>query len=186
MPTFVSMIRGINVGGARPVRMASLRGIYEGLGFEGVETYLQSGNVVFRAAKAGASRHAAAIERAILGSCGFEVPVAVRTPEEMSAAVAANPFLGRRSIDAQFPPRGLPDRGGRHAVPGGAPSFRSVRARTRPWRGTSSMCIVLTDMVRRRSTTASSRGSFRSVRPRGTGAPWSPLSGWPAACPPER
>lgn len=102
MPTFVSMIRGINVGGARPVRMASLRGIYEGLGFEGVETYLQSGNVVFRAAKAGASRHAAAIERAILESCGFEVPVAVRTPEAMSAAVAANPFLGRRSIDAQF------------------------------------------------------------------------------------
>lgn len=102
MHTLISMIRGINVGGNRPLKMERLRAIHEGLGLRKARTYLQSGNVVFEAAGADADKHAVALERRILRNCGFEVAVAVRTAREMTAALGANPFLGRASIDPRF------------------------------------------------------------------------------------
>jgi uncharacterized protein (DUF1697 family) len=47
MTTYAALLRGINVGGSRKVPMAELRTLMEGLGYEGVRTYLQSGNAVF-------------------------------------------------------------------------------------------------------------------------------------------
>ncbi|MDP2890814.1 MAG: DUF1697 domain-containing protein [Bacteroidota bacterium] len=47
MRRYVSILRGINVGGNRKVLMKDLKSLYEGLGFSKVETYIQSGNVVF-------------------------------------------------------------------------------------------------------------------------------------------
>jgi uncharacterized protein (DUF1697 family) len=102
MHTLVSMLRGINVGGNRPLKMGKLRAIHEELGFRNVRTYLQSGNVVYEAATSGADRHAAALEQRILRDCGFEVMVAVRSLAELTAAIAANPFLGRPGIDPIF------------------------------------------------------------------------------------
>ena len=49
MPSYVAMLRGINVGGAKPVKMELLRASFEALGFKNVRTYMQSGNVVFEA-----------------------------------------------------------------------------------------------------------------------------------------
>lgn len=102
MPTLVSMIRGINVGGNRPLKMDRLRGLHEELGFRDVRTYLQSGNVVFEAGSADAGAHDAAIEAAILRHCGYEVAVAVRTAKAMSAALAGNPLLRLRGVDKKF------------------------------------------------------------------------------------
>jgi uncharacterized protein (DUF1697 family) len=47
MPTYISMLRGINVSGQKLMKMEVLKRLYEALGFENVITYLQSGNVVF-------------------------------------------------------------------------------------------------------------------------------------------
>lgn len=102
MHTYVSMIRGINVGGNRPLRMDALKGIHESLGFRKVRTYLQSGNAVFEAPGPDAARHAAALERRILRDCGFEVAVAVRSSGQMTAVLGANPLVGRASVDPQF------------------------------------------------------------------------------------
>ena len=51
MAVYVAMLRGINVGGHKRIKMDPLRKSLEGLGFEQVKTYIQSGNVVFHAAK---------------------------------------------------------------------------------------------------------------------------------------
>jgi uncharacterized protein (DUF1697 family) len=102
MVTLVSMIRGINVAGSRPLKMDRLRAMLEDLGLLRVRTYLQSGNAVFDSASPDAERHSLAIERRILRDFGYEVAVATRTSKAMSAAAAANPFLRRRELDPAF------------------------------------------------------------------------------------
>jgi uncharacterized protein (DUF1697 family) len=96
------MIRGINVGGNRIIRMDRLRELYLGLGFAGPRTYLQSGNVVCGAGDSQVRGHGDAVERRILRDFGLEVSVAVRTSGEMSAALAANPLAARKSADPRF------------------------------------------------------------------------------------
>lgn len=102
MASFVSLIRGINVAGRRPVRMERLAALYLGLGFANPRAYLQSGNVVFEAAGRSGRAHAAAIERAILRDLGLGVSVAVLGAREMSAVLAANPLAGRPGLDPAF------------------------------------------------------------------------------------
>jgi uncharacterized protein (DUF1697 family) len=102
MHTLVSMIRGINVGGHKPLRMDRLRGIHEALGFRNVRTYLQSGNAVFEARSGDADRHAEALERRILRDCGFEAAVCVRTSAELTAALRDNPLALRLAADPKF------------------------------------------------------------------------------------
>ena len=89
----VSLLRGINVGGHNLVSMARLRALYEALGCEDVETYLQSGNVVFRRTRdpAGVGR---GVERAIKRELGLEISVLDRTHAALAAVVAADPFHG--------------------------------------------------------------------------------------------
>jgi uncharacterized protein (DUF1697 family) len=99
MPAFIAMVRGINVGGARPLKMDVLRGLHEGLGHRNVRSYLQSGNVVFESDKVDADTHAAGIERAIKCAAGHDVAVGVWTARDLSAAVAGNPLVGRGSLD---------------------------------------------------------------------------------------
>jgi len=102
MTTFVSMIRGINVAGSRPLKMDRLRALHEALGLRRARTYLQSGNVVFEAAGPDAGRHGVAIERRILRDCGYDVAAAVLSAGSLSAVAGANPFLGRPGIDPRF------------------------------------------------------------------------------------
>ncbi|HEY5078289.1 MAG TPA: DUF1697 domain-containing protein, partial [Opitutaceae bacterium] len=87
MTTLISMIRGINVGGNRPIKMDRLRELYIGLGIPNPRTFLQSGNVVCEARDSQARGHGAAVEKAILKDFGFEVSVAVRTAGEMTGAL---------------------------------------------------------------------------------------------------
>lgn len=89
----VALLRGINVGGRNKLPMSSLVEIFNDAGCSHVRTYIQSGNVVFEAAPALASRIPAVIAQAVLERFGFEVPVVVRTAEDFSEIVQANPFL---------------------------------------------------------------------------------------------
>jgi uncharacterized protein (DUF1697 family) len=89
--TFIALLRGINVGGHNRIPMAELRAISAGLGWADVQTYVQSGNLVFRAEDSPESL-AAALERAIDHHFGLRIPVLVRPGADWSAYVAGNPF----------------------------------------------------------------------------------------------
>lgn len=77
----IALLRGINVGGNRLVPMAALREIASGIGWSDVATYIQSGNVVFRAEAVGGAAEAA-LEAAIGERFGFAVEVIVRGGEQ--------------------------------------------------------------------------------------------------------
>jgi uncharacterized protein (DUF1697 family) len=89
MPVLISLLRGVNVGGKHMVPMAALRESYAALGMTGIATFLQSGNVVFRAPRVLAPKR---FEDAIEERFGFRVPVILRTAAEMRDVVARNPF----------------------------------------------------------------------------------------------
>jgi uncharacterized protein (DUF1697 family) len=102
MNTLVSMIRGINVGGNRPIKMERLREIYAELGLGSIRTHLQSGNVVFESENPDADAHGEAIEQALRLKCRLEVDVGVRTARSFTAAFRANPLAGRPGTDLRF------------------------------------------------------------------------------------
>ena len=87
-----ALLRGINIGPSKRLRMTELREIVESLGHREVETYLQSGNVVFRPAKGARGDLAPALERAIADATGHDVPVVVRTGKELADVLSANPY----------------------------------------------------------------------------------------------
>jgi len=91
MSRMVALLRGINLGAARRVAMSDLRACLEGLGYEDVETLLQSGNAVYRSDE-GAAASERRIERALLEQTGLEIPVAVRTARQLAAVVRRNPL----------------------------------------------------------------------------------------------
>jgi uncharacterized protein (DUF1697 family) len=86
----LALLRAVNVGG-RKLPMAELRALCEALGWHEVETYIQSGNVVFAAAGA-AGKLEAALEKAISERFGFEAPAMIRPADEWRELLAANPF----------------------------------------------------------------------------------------------
>jgi uncharacterized protein (DUF1697 family) len=99
MNTFISMLRGINVGGQNSLRMAELKSLYEALGFEKVETYVQSGNVVFKTTQSDAVVLAALIQAQIERSFGLVVSVFTREPSDFQRILRSNPFLMGRNED---------------------------------------------------------------------------------------
>lgn len=92
-PKSVALLRGINVGGKNGLPMPILASFFEALGCQDVNTYIQSGNVVYRAPALGASGVAVAIATRIKEQFGYIVPVIVRTHGELAAVVAENPYL---------------------------------------------------------------------------------------------
>jgi uncharacterized protein (DUF1697 family) len=92
MPSYVALLRGVNVGTAKRVPMAELRDVLAGLGCTDVATLLNSGNVVFRSRTRSASACATAIASALADRFGFDVPVVVKSAKELGAIVAGNPL----------------------------------------------------------------------------------------------
>lgn len=91
----VAILRGINVGGHRKILMADLKVLFEKCGCKNVQTYIQSGNVVFNSTDDDLESK---IRLAIKKQYGYDVPVIIRSLEELESAVAANPFLKDKSI----------------------------------------------------------------------------------------
>ncbi|SFI34978.1 Uncharacterized conserved protein, DUF1697 family [Paenibacillus sp. UNC496MF] len=91
MTNYIALIRGINVGGKNKLAMADLKRELEAIGLSKVQTYIQSGNVVFRSAKdAGSLRDA--IEQAITRISGIRAKVMIREQRELDAIVAGCPY----------------------------------------------------------------------------------------------
>lgn len=94
MPTFVALLRGINVGKAKRVPMAELRDLLTQLGHLNVKTMLNSGNAVFDSAEPSTSMHASHLAGAVAATFGFDVPVVVKSAMELEGIVVASPFHG--------------------------------------------------------------------------------------------
>jgi len=101
MPIYISMLRGINVGGHKRIKMDQLRASFEALGFDQVKTYIQSGNVVFKTTKLSPAALSKRIEERILCDVGFPVSVISRSSDEMARTIERNPFLSGRGIDQE-------------------------------------------------------------------------------------
>ena len=91
MSIHIALLRAVNVGGTGKLPMAELRGMCETLGFEAVQTYIASGNVIFRSRK---SQNAVkqALEAALASYAGKPVGVLLRSPDEMAGILEDNPF----------------------------------------------------------------------------------------------
>jgi uncharacterized protein (DUF1697 family) len=92
MQTYISMLRGINVSGHKQVRMADLKHLYESLGFTNVETYVQSGNVIFNGPEKDKAKLAKQIESQIETTFGFSVPVLIRSADDFQRVIETHPF----------------------------------------------------------------------------------------------
>ncbi|MBT3274535.1 MAG: DUF1697 domain-containing protein [Spirochaetales bacterium] len=99
MNTYISLLRGINVSGQKKILMQELKGLYENLGFLDIQTYIQSGNVVFRSSERDSSSLDKSIKKAIFANYQFEVEVIMRTLDEMIETVKHNPFFNSNSAD---------------------------------------------------------------------------------------
>jgi uncharacterized protein (DUF1697 family) len=100
---YVALLRGINVAGANKIKMDDLRRLFSGLGHTEVQTYLQSGNVVFRGTGEDPARLASGIEQAIADELGLTVTVLLRTGQDLGKVLAANPYLDREDNLTKLP-----------------------------------------------------------------------------------
>jgi uncharacterized protein (DUF1697 family) len=98
MPSYVALLRGINLGARNRVAMSDLRALLEKLDYRDVRTHLQSGNAVFTAAARSARAVETAVENAVEAELGLALRVLVRTAGQMAKVVAADP-LGDRATD---------------------------------------------------------------------------------------
>ena len=99
---YISILRGINVGGNRKVLMKDLKSLYEGLGFSMVETYIQSGNVIFESEQElSTTELEVKIQQSITETFGFDVPVIVRPAEEWTQIVSKSPFWKEKDVDIE-------------------------------------------------------------------------------------
>ena len=89
---YISILRGINVSGQKKINMADLKSLYESQGFDGVSTYIQSGNVIFDSKLKNKAYITKTIEAAIEEQYGFQVPVQIRTAQEMLKVIDRMPF----------------------------------------------------------------------------------------------
>jgi uncharacterized protein (DUF1697 family) len=92
VPTYVALLRGINLGSHNKVPMPALRALAEDLGYGDVTTYIQSGNVILTSSD-GAAKVASTLERAIATEFGIDVAVFVRSTQQLQKVVDGNPFL---------------------------------------------------------------------------------------------
>ena len=87
------MLRAVNLPGHNKVKMDELRDLYESLGLRGAQTYVASGNVVFKTDAKDMARLQKKIEDAIEKAYGFRTAVMLRTSDELKDIIRRNPLL---------------------------------------------------------------------------------------------
>lgn len=98
--THVALLRGINVGGKNPLPMKDLVRLFEAAGGENVQTYIQSGNVIFDA-PAAASKVGDTVSAAIEKRFGYRIPLILRTAPQLQKVIGGNPFL-KAGVDPKW------------------------------------------------------------------------------------
>ena len=99
MTKFIALLRGINVSGQKKIKMPDLKLLFEEMGFQDVETYIQSGNVIFSSKEKSPEKLEQKISSAIKRKFGFDVQVMVLTPEEIEYVLNNNPFVKKQKTN---------------------------------------------------------------------------------------
>ena len=89
----VALLRGINVGGRNKLPMKELAAMFEDAGCAKVQTYIQSGNVLFQSEPALAEDIPSLVSSAVFSRFGIQVPIVTRTTSELADIVRSNPFM---------------------------------------------------------------------------------------------
>ena len=96
---YVALLRGINVGGKNLVKMVDLRAVFEQMGLADVETFIASGNVLFRAPRQSRAELAARIESELMRRFGAELRTVLLTDAQLRGVVeGAPPEFGRDDL----------------------------------------------------------------------------------------
>jgi uncharacterized protein (DUF1697 family) len=101
MEAYISILRGINVGGNKKILMEDLRNLYNELNFKNIRTYIQSGNVIFDCEKTNPNQLENTIEDKISEKFKFQVPVIIRTTFKLQEIINNNPFLRENNVDVE-------------------------------------------------------------------------------------
>lgn len=99
----MALLRGVNVGGNAKIKMDDLRQVFTGLGHTDVQTYLQSGNVVFASKTRDAHKLETAAEKAVGDELGLQIAVLVRTEAQLARILTTNPYLDRETDLSRLP-----------------------------------------------------------------------------------
>jgi uncharacterized protein (DUF1697 family) len=91
MPKYVAFLRAINVGG-HTVKMDELRSLFQAMGFDNVETFIASGNVIFDSKTKSAKAIEGQIEKALEADLGYPVKTFIRSVSELAEVVGYKPF----------------------------------------------------------------------------------------------
>jgi len=102
MKTCIVLLKGINVGGHRKVPMAELRELLSKSGFEDVQTYIQSGNVILKSSEKNIKNIEDIVKKAVLDYFGFEVSVLAKTKEGLHRIFDDSPFLEEKKTASYF------------------------------------------------------------------------------------
>ncbi|MNN10132.1 hypothetical protein D3C81_1230470 [compost metagenome] len=100
MTKYVALLRGINVGGKNKIKMAELRVAMEHLGLSKVQTYIQSGNILFESDEDEVTLRLK-IEQMIQAEFGLTIPTMIRTSEELQKIVDSCPFSDQQIAEAE-------------------------------------------------------------------------------------
>ena len=101
MTTHLALLRGINVSGHNMIKMEALKTTLKAIGFENVETYIQSGNVFVDTEEENAAAVGFKIKQEIFKVFGHEVPVVVIGKTDLEACFKNNPFLKEKEADTK-------------------------------------------------------------------------------------
>jgi len=96
MKKFIALLRGINVSGQKKIKMSDLKLLIEDIGFHDVETYIQSGNVIFTSKERWNEKLKSKISSGIKRKFGFDVQIIILTPKEIESTIKNNPFIKKK------------------------------------------------------------------------------------------
>ena len=99
MPVIICMLRGVNVGGHNKIKMDALKVLCSSLKLKDPQTYVQSGNVIFKTEEKDLAKLTKRIQDALERKFGFRPDVMLRTASELRNVIARNPFAKRNGIE---------------------------------------------------------------------------------------
>ena len=102
MGTYISILRGINLGGHNSIKMDALKELFAGIGAVNIQTYIQSGNVVYQCSDKNSAELSVLISDEIRRQFGFDVPTITMTFDELSHIIGSNPFVGDETKEPSF------------------------------------------------------------------------------------
>ena len=119
---YIALLRGINVGGNNIIKMTDLKSCFEGMGFTGVSTYIQSGNVIFFSREHDKAKLTGRIEKELSERFTYSSRIVLKTYQELEAIVAGAPAgfgksAGENKYDVMFLREGLSSSDLRKQIP---------------------------------------------------------------------